>query len=253
MLDFSDTTVLITGASGGLGAQMARDFAQGGARLIIHDFGRPDAAGALVAELQSMGCPHLAVEGDLTDPDTVWAIAQRIDAHFGRLDVLVNNAGASPDKMSLRELPPATWDKVIAINLRSVFLITQACLPMLERSPRGRIINISSTAARNGGAPGGSAYAAAKGAISSLTKAWAKEFSPLGIQVNAVAPGLIDTPFYGDVKVSDKYAERLRTIPLKRAGIPADISGPVRFLASPLADYITGEVLEVSGGLSLMA
>lgn len=253
MHDFSDRVIFITGASGGLGGQMARDFARAGASLVVHNFGLENATQKLCADLTALGTRHLLVEGDLTDQAVVKGIAARIDETFGRLDVLVNNAGASPDKMPFPELPVAVWDKIVAINLRSVFLVTQACLPLLERSSRGRIINISSTAARNGGAPGGAAYATAKGAVSTLTKAFAKDFCAKGILVNAVAPGLIDTPFYGDVSVADKYAERLKTIPLRRVGEPKDISGPVLFLASPLADYITGEVLEVSGGLSLMA
>ncbi|WP_028601456.1 SDR family NAD(P)-dependent oxidoreductase [Ottowia thiooxydans] len=253
MLDFSDKIVFITGASGGLGGQMARDFARAGASLVVHNYGLADATQQLCADLSALGTPHLLVEGDLTDQAVVQAMVKQIDETFGRLDVLVNNAGASPDKMPFPETPAAIWDKIVAINLRSVFLVTQSCLPLLERSKRGRIINISSTAARNGGAPGGAAYATAKGAVSTLTKAFAKDFCAKGILVNAVAPGLIDTPFYGDVNVADKYAERLKTIPLRRVGAPGDIAGPVLFLASPLADYITGEVLEVSGGLSLMA
>jgi 3-oxoacyl-[acyl-carrier protein] reductase len=253
MLDFSDTVVFITGASGGLGGQMARDFAAGGASVVVHNYGLADATQQLLGDLVALRAPHLLVEGDLTDQATVQAMVRDIDAKFGRLDVLVNNAGASPNKMPFADLPAEIWDRVIQINLRSVFLVTQACLPLLERSDRGRVINISSTAARNGGAPGGSAYAAAKGAVSSLTKAFAKDFCAKGILVNAVAPGLIDTPFYGDVSVAEKYAERLKATPLRRAGVPADISGPVLFLASPLAGYITGEVLEVSGGLSMMA
>lgn len=253
MLDFSDQIVFITGASGGIGSQIAREFARLGAIVVLHDFGLAEAAQSLKAELEAGGTRTLLVEGDLTDPATSQAIATRIDGAFGRLDVLVNNAGASPNKMAFDQLPVDAWDRVININLRSVFLVTQACLPLLKKSARGRVINVSSTAARNGGARGGSAYAAAKGAVSSLTKAFAKDFCESGIHVNAVAPGLVDTAFYGDINVADKYAERIKGIPAGRVGQPVDIAGPVLFLACPMADYIVGEVLEVSGGLSLMA
>lgn len=253
MLDFSGRIVLVTGASGGIGSQIAREFARTGAAVVLHDFGLADAAQSLQKELEAGGARTLLVEGDLTDPAICQAIAGQVESAFGRLDVLVNNAGASPDKMPFEQLSPDKWDRVININLRSVFLITQACLPLLKHSGRGRIINVSSTAARNGGAPGGSAYAAAKGAVSSLTKAFAKDFSAAGIHVNAIAPGLVDTAFYGNVNVAEKYAERIKAIPAGRVGVPQDIAGPVLFLASPLADYIVGEVLEVSGGLSLMA
>lgn len=252
MLDFSKQVVLVTGASGGIGSQIAREFARTGAILVLHDFGLADAARALQQELQTAGAQTMLVEGDLTDPATTTTIAAQIQAQFGQLDILVNNAGASPNKMAFEDLPADSWDRVIEINLRSVFLVTQACLPLLKQSKRGRIINISSTAARNGGAPGGSAYAAAKGAVSSLTKAFAKDFCAHGIHVNAVAPGLVDTAFYGNFKVADKYAERIKGIPAGRVGQPQDIAGPVLFLASPLADYIVGEVLEVSGGLAMM-
>jgi len=253
MLNFRDKIVFITGASGGLGSRMALDFARAGATVVAHDYGLADNAKTLMTDLKALnGACHL-VEGDLTDPAVVQAIADDIAARFGRLDVLVNNAGASPNKMPFVDVTADIWDRIIAINLRSVFLVTQACLPLLEKSAQGRVINVSSTAARNGGAPGGAAYASAKGAVSSFTKATAKDFCKSGILVNAVAPGLIDTPFYGDISVADKYAERLKTIPLGRCGVPQDISGPVLFLASPLSGYITGEVLEVSGGLSLMA
>ncbi|MET4574967.1 SDR family NAD(P)-dependent oxidoreductase [Ottowia thiooxydans] len=253
MLDFSEKIVFITGASGGLGGQMARDFARAGATIIAHDFGLAGAASDLMTDIATTGKKHLLVEGDLTDAATVKAIVQQIEKNCSRVDVLVNNAGASPNKTPFPDVSVDLWDKVIAINLRSVFLVTQACLPLLERSGKGRVINISSTAARNGGAPGGHAYASSKGAVSSLTKSMAKDFCTKNILVNAIAPGLIDTPFYGDVNVGEKYAERLKGIPLRRVGIPSDISGPVMFLASPLAGYITGEVIEASGGLSMMA
>lgn len=252
MINFSEKVVFITGASGGIGSQIARDFAKNGANIVIHDFGMQKSALALQADVEKLGVQSLMVEGDLTCPETVKKIVAQIEAKFQRIDVLVNNAGASPNKMALSDLSAQAWDKVININLRSVFLVTQAALPLLKKSENGRIINISSTAARNGGAVGGAAYSAAKGAVISLTKNFAKDFAAYGIQVNAVAPGLIDTAFYGDINVADKYAERIKTIPLGRVGQPSDIAGPVLFLASSMSSYMTGEVVEVSGGLPLM-
>lgn len=170
----------------------------------------------------------------------------------GMVDVLVNNAGASSNKIPVSELSVQDWDKVIDINLLSIFLVTQASLPLLRKSKNGRTIYISSTAERNGGAIGGSAYSEAKGAAVSFMKNLAKDFSDDGIHVNAVSPGLIDTAFYGDLNLKEKYPDRIKKIQLGRVGQPKYISGPVLFLASSLADYMTGEVIEVSGGLSLM-
>ncbi|MBV7486539.1 SDR family NAD(P)-dependent oxidoreductase [Bordetella sp. BOR01] len=253
MISFKDKVVFITGASGGIGGQMARDFGAAGATVVAHNHGLPDATAALLKDLEAAGVPHLLVEGDVTDTAAVEQMATHIAQKFGRLDVLVNNAGASGAKADFSTQALDVWNQTVALNLTSVYLVIQACLPLLEKSSDASIINLSSTAARNGGVVTGSAYAAAKGGVSTLTKALAKDFCAKGIRVNAVAPGLIDTPFYGNVNVNERYAERITRIPLHRVGRPSDISGPVMFLASSLAAYMTGEVIEVSGGLSIMA
>lgn len=253
MVSFKDKVVFITGASGGIGGQMARDFAAAGATVVIHNYGMAEATAILIQDMEKMHAPYLLVEGDVTEPAAVEAMAARIAKQYGRLDVLVNNAGASGVKADFSAQTLEAWNQTVALNLTSVYLVIQACLPLLEQSQGASIINLSSTAARNGGVVTGSAYAAAKGAVSTLTKALAKDFCSKGIRVNAIAPGLIDTPFYGDIDVNKRYAERITRIPLHRVGHPSDISGPTLFLASPMAAYITGEVIEVSGGLSIMA
>lgn len=253
MLHFNDKVVFVTGASGGIGAQMARDFGAAGAKLVVHNYGLAEATQRLLAELSAAGVDHLLVEGDVTQSAQIAKMVAAIQDRYGRLDVLVNNAGASGQKMDFGQLPQEVWDDILRVNLTSVFLMTQACLPLLQAAGGASIVNISSTAARNGGVVTGSAYATAKGAVSTLTRALAKDFCARGIRVNAVAPGLIDTPFYGDINVRERYAERVKSIPLRRVGEPADVSRPVMFLASSLASYITGEVLEISGGLSMMA
>lgn len=253
MISFTDKVVFVTGASGGIGGQIARDFAAAGATVVIHNYGLAEATATLVKDLETARAPYLLVEGDVTDPAAVRSMAARIADKYGRLDVLVNNAGASGAKADFGAQTLDAWNQTIALNLTSVYLVIQACLPLLEKSRDASIINLSSTAARNGGVVTGSAYAAAKGAVSTLTKALAKDFCSKGIRVNGIAPGLIDTPFYGNINVNERYAERITRIPLHRVGRPSDIAGPTLFLASPMAAYITGEVIEVSGGLSIMA
>jgi 3-oxoacyl-[acyl-carrier protein] reductase len=170
-----------------------------------------------------------------------------IQSHFQRIDVLVNNAGTLVRRARLEELDEALWDRVMDVNLKSVFLVTQAVVPIMKAQGGGRIVNISSIAARNGGGPGGIAYACSKGGVSTLTRALAKELAEYNIFVNAVAPGVITTPFH-DKFSSPEILRDVSGIPLKRVGSPEDVTGAVLFLASEYASYATGEIIEINGG-----
>ena len=175
-------------------------------------------------------------------------MAREIEDRYGRLDVLVNNAGSLIERRNFSEMTEDLWDRVMSVNLKSVFLCSKAVLPIMKRQGRGRIINMTSVAARNGGGPGSAAYAAAKGGVSTLTRAMAKELVAENILVNGVAPGVITTPFHDRFTPPDVRENMAAAIPMGREGTPEEVAGAVLFLASPWADYLVGEIIEVNGG-----
>ena len=171
-----------------------------------------------------------------------------IEDCYGRLDILVNNAGSLVERRTLEEMSEDLWQRVMDVNLKSVYLCSQAVLPMMKRQGKGRIINMTSVAARNGGARGSVAYATAKGGVSTLTRAMAKELVGAGILVNGVAPGIITTPFHDRFTPPGMRETMVGAIPMGREGTPEETAGAVLFLASPWADYLVGEIIEVNGG-----
>jgi 3-oxoacyl-[acyl-carrier protein] reductase len=176
-------------------------------------------------------------------------MTEEVEDRYGRIDVLVNNAGSLIERRTLEEMTEDLWDRVMEVNLKSVYLCSQAVLPLMKRQEKGRIINVTSVAARNGGGPGSAAYATAKGGVSTLTRAMAKELVADGVLVNGIAPGVIATPFherFTPPKVRDQIAQG---IPLGREGTPEETVGAVLFLASSAADYLVGEIIEINGGL----
>jgi 3-oxoacyl-[acyl-carrier protein] reductase len=175
-------------------------------------------------------------------------MAGEIEERYGRLDVLVNNAGSLIERRKLEEMTEDLWDRVMDVNLKSVFLCSKAVLPAMKRQGRGRIINMTSVAARNGGGPGSAAYATAKGGVSTLTRAMAKELVGEGILVNGVAPGIITTPFHERFTPPEMRERMTAGVPIGREGTPEEVAGAVVFLASPAADYLVGEIIEVNGG-----
>lgn len=250
--DMTGRTVWVTGSGSGIGTAVARLFAQHGANVVVHGLNQQDVCAALKAEFEGMGLKSCAVDGDLTQGEQVSAMADTIRAEMGKLDVLVNCAGGSPQKSTIAEMAEDSWDLIIEKNLKSVFLTTQAALPLLREASEACVVNVSSCVTRSGGVPGGAAYATAKGGVDVLTRALAKELAPEQIRVNAVAPGLVDSPFHhADAK--EIYAHLVERIPLRRIGDPADLAGPILFLASKAAAYVTGEIIEVSGGTRLVS
>jgi 3-oxoacyl-[acyl-carrier protein] reductase len=243
-LDLSGKVAIITGASRGIGRQTALTLAGAGATVVLTS--RGDAAEAVAAEVTAAGGQALAVAADVSDAEAVQRVIETAIERFGRIDVLVNNAGITRDQLLLR-MKREDWDAVVATNLTGTFLCTQAVLRTMLKQRSGRIISISSVVGQSGN-PGQTNYAATKAGIIGFSKALAREVASRSITVNVVAPGLIDTDMTRDIS-SDAQANWASAIPLGRLGTPDDVAAAVCFLASDAAGYITGQVLAVNGGM----
>ena len=241
--------VWTTGSSNGIGRAAAIGFAEQGCRVAVHYTSSEEEAREVAGSIEEAGGEALLVKGDVSDSGDVKWMAEEVEDRFGRLDVLVNNAGALIERRSLEEMNEDPWDRVMDVNLKSVFLVSQAALPMMKRRGRGKIVHVTSVAARNGGGPGSAAYATAKGGVSTLTRAMAKELVSDGILVNGVAPGIITTPFHERYTPPEAREQVTKAIPIGREGTPEEAVGAVLFLASPAADYLVGEIVEVNGGM----
>lgn len=245
---FDGKTVWVTGSSTGIGRAVALAFAEVGCRVAVHYNSNEEPAREVVEHVEALGREALLVKGDVSDATEVRRMVGEVEGRFGGLDILVNNAGALIERRTLADMTEDLWDLVMGVNLKSVYLVSQAVLPTMKRRGGGRIVNLTSVAARNGGGPGSVAYATAKGGVSTLTRAMAKELLPDNILVNAVAPGVITTPFHDRFTPPDVREKQVQSIPMGREGTPKETAGTVVFLASPAADYIVGEIIEVNGG-----
>ncbi len=237
---------VVTGASGGIGSRIAVALAREGAAVIVHYAHRREAAEAVVAEIAALGGRARAVAADLASPEQAAAVVAAATDTFGRLDILVNNAGTTRDGLVLR-MTDADWQEVLATNLSGAFYCIRAALREFLRQRSGRIINVASAAGQAGDA-GQANYVAAKAGLIGLTRAVAREVGSRGITVNAVAPGYIAAGMTERLppEVTARY---LQQIPLGRAGTPEEVAAAVVFLASEAAAYITGQVLNVDGGM----
>jgi NAD(P)-dependent dehydrogenase (short-subunit alcohol dehydrogenase family) len=247
-ISFSNKNALITGASSGIGAATARLFAQLGARVAI-GYNRNAQGAAQVSEsIHQAGGTAIVVQAEVLHAEEISRLVQETEDKLGPIDILVNNAGSLVERVTFEKMTEALWDEVIDLNLKSPMLATQAVAPSMIERKQGAIINIVSIAGRNGGGPGAGAYATAKGGLITLTKAQAKELAPYGIRVNAVSPGVIDTPFHEVFSTPEMMANFVKTIPLGRTGTSVEVANVIAFLASDAASYITGETVEVNGG-----
>jgi 3-oxoacyl-[acyl-carrier protein] reductase len=247
--DLQGKAVLVTGASTGIGAAAARAFAGAGARVAVHYHASRDAAEALAAELRAAGGEAFTVAGDFASSAAVRAVVDAAAARFGRLDVLVNNAGGLVRRVPVIEVGDAFFDDVVNLNVRSVVAACAAGIPHLKRAGGGSIINVTSIAARNGGGSGATMYAAAKGFVSTFTRGLAKEVVGDGIRVNAVSPGTIATPFHERYSTPAMLDAARGSIPMGRLGTADECAGAFLFLAAPsLSGYVTGQIIEVNGG-----
>lgn len=249
MEDLKDKTALVTGASTGIGAAVAIAFAARGMRVAVHYNSSADAATRVVDTIRAAGGTAFALQADVRDTAAIRACVQEITAQFGRIDVLVNNAGSLVKRMPIAEFDDALFDEVMHINARSVLAFCRETVPQMRKQGSGAIINVTSVAARTGGGPGAYLYAGAKGFVSTATHGLARELVGDHIRVNAVAPGVIQTPFQ-DRFSTPAMLETFRTgIPMGRLGTADECVGAFLYLASEqLSGYVTGQVLEVNGG-----
>ncbi|NKN37905.1 SDR family oxidoreductase [Agrobacterium sp. a22-2] len=246
--DLSGKAVLITGASSGIGAALARAFAAQGALIGLHYNSKAEEAEAIAQEITASGGTVLTLKADATDSKAMATAVDRLAQAFGRLDGLINNAGSMIARVLYEDMTDAHYDKVMDVNARSVLSASHAALPHLKKQG-GFIINTTSVAARTGGTAGSGVYGSSKAFVGAVTKGMALEFGKYDVRVNAVAPGFIATPFQDQYALPGQLEQVAAAVPLKRTGTPEDCVGAYLFLASrQLAGYITGQTIDVNGG-----
>ena len=243
-MNLSNRVAIVTGSSQGIGQAIALKLAEAGAAVVVNS--RSEASKAVAEEIQKMGRQGISVPGDVGSTADVTRLVDQTISTFGKVDILVNNAGITQDNLLLR-MSDEDWDRVLNINLKSVFLCTRAVLRPMLKQRWGRIISITSIVGIIGN-PGQANYVSAKAGIIGFTKSIAKEVGSRGITVNAVAPGFIETGMTRDIPEKQRQ-ELMSRIPLGRFGTPRDVAEAVAFLASEEAGYITGQVLTVDGGM----
>ncbi len=247
--DLKDKVVLVTGSSTGIGAAVAKGFAKHGAKVAVHYHASRAEAEAVVSEIKLHGGTAALFGADVRSSSAVENLVSAVHRYFGRLDVLVNNAGGLVKRAPLAEIDDVLFDEVMNLNVRSVVAASRAAARLFQMQGSGSIINTTSIAARNGGGAGASLYAAAKAFVATFTRNLAKELAEKNIRVNAVAPGVITTPFHERFSTAELLESMRKTIPMGRLGVSDECVGAFLFLASgTMSGYITGQVIEVNGG-----
>jgi 3-oxoacyl-[acyl-carrier protein] reductase len=250
--ELSGKSVLITGASSGIGAAVAEGFGRCGAKVGVHYHRSSEAAARVAAAVRDAGGAAAVLQGDVTDRADLARMIETQISSFGRLDVLINNAGDVVRRSAFEDLSEQLIDDIIALNARSVVSACRLAVPHFIRQGHGNVINTTSLAARQAGGPGSSIYTASKGFVQSLTRFLAREYARHNIRVNAVAPGLIMTPLQDRNTTPEQLEAMARAIPLGRPGQPEDCVGAFLFLATDaLSGFITGATIDVNGGAYL--
>jgi 3-oxoacyl-[acyl-carrier protein] reductase len=242
---------LVTGASRGIGEAVARGFGARGAKVMVHYRSGRSRAEAVAAYIEDHGGTARLVCGDIAEPDTADRLIQESVAAFGRLDILINNAGDQISRVSIADVPDELYERHMAVNVRPVFTACRAAVRQFRKQGNGgNIINVSSVAARTGGGAGSAIYAGAKAFMSTFSRSIAKELAPEGIRVNVVSPGVISTDMQDRVTSAEQLTAAATQIPMRRIGDPQDCVGTFLYLCSDqLSGYVTGQVVEVNGGL----
>lgn len=247
--DLQGKTALIFGASSGIGAAVARRFGACGVRVLVHYNANCDGAEAVAAEIRERGGEAQPIRGDVADGAATASIVDAAVRDFGRLDILINNAGSMFGRTAIAEATDDQYQQVIDVNIGGVFFAARRAAAIMREQRAGTIINTTSIAARTGGGDGAGLYGSAKAFVSTLTRVLAKELAPYGVRVNAVAPGVIMTPFHERFSTAEQLTASQRTIPLGRLGTAEDCVGAYEFLANErMSGYITGQIIEVNGG-----
>jgi len=247
--DLEGKVVLITGASTGIGAAAARAFAAEGCKVGIHYNASADAAQSVAADVKAAGGEAALIQGDVTVEDDVKRVVREAARKFGRIDVLINNAGGMLGRVKLEDYTVEHINRVLSLNCTQVALFMREVVPIMRKQKAGNVINVTSIAARNGGGGGAILYAGSKGFVSTVTHGWAKEVVGDGIRVNALSPGVITTPFHERYSTADQLKAMQATIPMNRLGGAEECAGTLLYLASDaLSGYVTGQVIEVNGG-----
>jgi len=244
-----EQVALITGASSGIGRATAEAMAKQGARVAVNYLKNREGAEQAVEAIRKGGGEAVVLCADVTSSAEVQAMVAAVREQWGRIDILANNAGDLIARRTLADMTEDYWDQVMALNLKSAFLCVKAVWEEMTARKSGTIINVTSIAGRNGGGPGAAAYAAAKGGLLIYTKGLAKELAPHGVRVTAVAPGVILTPYHERYSPPELFQKYLAGVPMGRAGTAEEVADVIVFLASPAARYITGETVEVNGGM----
>jgi len=247
--DLKGKVVLVTGASTGIGAAAALAFAREGCKLAIHYNASGDAAREVAAQAKKQGAEAMVVGGDVMVEAHVKRIVADTLSAYGRIDVLINNAGGMLGRIRIEDYTVEHIDRVLSLNCTQVALFMREVIPGMRRQKSGNVINVTSIAARHGGGGGAILYAGAKGFVSAVTHGWAKEVVGDGIRVNAVSPGVIVTPFHDRYSTADQLKAMQAMIPMNRLGSADECAGTFLYLASDaVSGYVTGQVIEVNGG-----